>query len=236
MPTSVLAFALLAASPWFGLRAGEARSGCVEVDLVDPRGPAGSSGLSEGDCIVSVDGERVVGSEDLVRILKSREVGLIVRLELSNGRVLEARPAERTSEAERALCEYESSARTRLKVFIAYDTGGAEEIGLLLDGPVTLGEVRDRLHVTSPVRAVLNHNCSSQPYDISGSQPYEISDDPPDWLIVPHGSTLFFGYQNIRIFPLFRLPRQEPPASTSVPAQTDAGPDSHDIVFGSPPK
>jgi len=68
------------------------------VTEVAPEGPAARAGLKPGSIVVALDGERVTGSDDLVRLLSAGRIGVSVTLSvIADGKLREIAvvPAER---------------------------------------------------------------------------------------------------------------------------------------------
>jgi len=63
-----------------GLALGLDQSFAAAVTEVTSNGPAARAGLKSGNLIVSLDGEPVTGSDDLVRLLSAGRIGISVRL------------------------------------------------------------------------------------------------------------------------------------------------------------
>jgi len=58
---------------------------CVAVTSMAPAGAAREAGLKEGDRILSLDGARVTGADDLLRLLNADRIGRTVPVELLRG-------------------------------------------------------------------------------------------------------------------------------------------------------
>ena len=74
-------------------------SGALVASL-DPAGPAALSGLTSGDMIVSLDGVRITGVDDVIRILDAGRIGQALTVEAVRGgakQKLVVVPAERAS-------------------------------------------------------------------------------------------------------------------------------------------
>jgi S1-C subfamily serine protease len=68
---------------------------------VEPGGPAAAAGLAAYDLVVRLDGERVTGVDDLIRLLDHNRVGRPVRIEalhLGRLRQFDVVPTERAAE------------------------------------------------------------------------------------------------------------------------------------------
>jgi len=63
-----------------GLALGLEQSFAAAVTEVTPEGPAARAGLKAGNLVVTLDGERVTGSDDLVRLLSAGRIGASVTL------------------------------------------------------------------------------------------------------------------------------------------------------------
>jgi len=63
-----------------GLALGLEQSFAAAVTEVTPGGPAARAGLKAGNLVVTLDGERVTGSDDLVRLLSAGRIGASVTL------------------------------------------------------------------------------------------------------------------------------------------------------------
>jgi S1-C subfamily serine protease len=64
----------------------------VMVATVEPGSPAEQAGLKAGDIIVGLDGTKVAGADDFVRILGGDKIGRSVEIETLRGGKLETRP------------------------------------------------------------------------------------------------------------------------------------------------
>ena len=81
----------LALATGAGLRA-------IRVSEVEPGGPAAAGGVLAGDLMLSVDGGKVEGADDLIRLLNSERIGRAITLSLLRGGKVEHRtviPVER---------------------------------------------------------------------------------------------------------------------------------------------
>jgi S1-C subfamily serine protease len=70
------------------------------VASLDPAGPAARGGLTEGDMIVSLDGTRITGVDDVIRILDAGRIGRPLTVEVVRGGAshqLAVVPAERAT-------------------------------------------------------------------------------------------------------------------------------------------
>lgn len=74
--------------PTFGMTVitlAEQDGSCVQVYTVDPGGAAGKAGIREGDVILSVAGQEVSTTEELLRVRRDLPVGVPVSVELRRG-------------------------------------------------------------------------------------------------------------------------------------------------------
>ncbi len=72
--------------------AGLTQESAVMVATVEPDSPADRAGLKAGDIIVGLDGTKVAGADDFVRILAGDKIGRTVEIETLRGGKLETRP------------------------------------------------------------------------------------------------------------------------------------------------
>jgi hypothetical protein len=190
--TGPLTLIAIISLPWFGLTVNPSPASCPEVILIAPHGPAAVAGLHEHDCVERVNSVQVRDAADLINRLHQAAVGSATTLTLTGGRVLIARPTARTPDLERSYCEFVRSVQTKITIFIAHDKPPAEELDLSLAVPVTLAQVRSRIAAPTSVRLVTN--------DICVNFPSVVTDDPLDSVLIPDGSVLYFGYENISAF------------------------------------
>jgi S1-C subfamily serine protease len=80
------------------LTAGLTQDSGVTVIAIEAESPAAQAGLAIGDIVVALDGERVTGADDLIRLLTGDKIGRDVEVELLRGGALRrvtVVPAER---------------------------------------------------------------------------------------------------------------------------------------------
>src|SRR5439155_21882750 len=64
------------------LAAGLVQDGAAMIASVEPGSPADRAGLMSGDRIISLDGTRVTGADDLIRTLTGDKIGRALEVEL----------------------------------------------------------------------------------------------------------------------------------------------------------
>ena len=81
-------------------RSGRAQAQGVAIASLEPDGPAAKAGLQPGNIVLALDGERVTGADDLVRLLGGDRIGIETPLSVIAGSELKqvvVVPAERTA-------------------------------------------------------------------------------------------------------------------------------------------
>jgi serine protease Do len=84
--------AMLAAVPavaqnpgWIGMTVEDQKDGGAVILRVEPNGPAGRAGLKEGDVILQFNKERVIGAQQLTRLVRETPVGRTVDVQVRRG-------------------------------------------------------------------------------------------------------------------------------------------------------
>src|SRR5215217_6562020 len=86
----------------FALAAGINNSTGATIIALEPESPAARAGLELGDVIVSLDGERVTGADDLIRLLTGERIGRSIEIDvlrLGKPRTFTVVPEERKKAA-----------------------------------------------------------------------------------------------------------------------------------------
>ncbi len=81
----LISISVLSASPWLGITIMEPKENVefgVEVFSVDKDSPAEKSGLKSGDLLQKLDGEKVYTTDQLKKMIKSKEIGNKLKLEV----------------------------------------------------------------------------------------------------------------------------------------------------------
>jgi hypothetical protein len=196
--TTLPVLALLggAVSPWFAITVGEAGDSCVHVRRVQPDGAAGMAGLRDGHCIARVNRTVVRTPGELLEELQHAKAKEPIALVLADGRVLVARPLERSVELEARYCEFVSSVETSVRVFIASEGAKRGMVELSLPGTTTLAEIR-KLTGAQGLARLVQTQCE-------GPDAYRVMDEPAESVRVNNGSTVYFGYDAIDVFAIGR--------------------------------
>jgi hypothetical protein len=119
-----------------------------------------------------------------------------IALVLADGRVLVARPLERSVELEARYCEFVSSVETSVRVFIASEGAKRGMVELSLPGTTTLAEIR-KLTGAQGLARLVQTQCE-------GPDAYRVMDEPAESVRVNNGSTVYFGYDAIDVFAIGR--------------------------------